>query len=305
MKYVTVVTPTYNRANCLPNVYRCLLNQTFKEFEWLIIDDGSTDETEKIVSKMILENKIPIVYKKKKNGGKHTALNYCYQFVETDYLVILDSDDELLPNALQDFHDTWEQIEDKDRYWCISARCIDSQTNKFVGNPYCNNINALSGYKKRRAIARAYGEKCTFRKTNVLAANPFPIFETTKFVSEDMIWSKIHKQYDQYCINNVVRIYHTEMSDGLSKGNMHSTQRHYTYYYLSRYIVNEDFSRVLYQPSAFWYVLHLSRCAMEIKLPYNKVMVDVNGVWKKILVTLGYPFSWVWVHCIKKLVQRG
>lgn len=302
MRYLTVVTPTYNRADRLDRVYRSLLKQAFRDFEWLIVDDGSTDNTKEVVDAMIAEGKLPIRYAYKENGGKHTALNYSYQFVTTDYLIIMDSDDEFADGALQRFHDIWEAVEDKERYWCISARSMDSQTGKMIGKPFCEGINALIGFKKKREIAKATGEKCTFRKTKVLADNPFPVFETTKFVSEDMIWSKLHKQYDQYCVNDIVRIYHTEGTDGLSKGNMHSKQKHFTYYYLSRYIVNEDLSRVLYSPGSATYLLHLSRCAMEAGIPLRQVMKDINRSYKKILVVLGYPISALWVYVVKKLV---
>lgn len=305
MSYITVVTPTYNRAKSLEQVYNSLINQTFKDFEWLIIDDGSSDNTTEVVQKFIEKNTLIIRYEKKENGGKHTALNYSYKFIKTEYMIILDSDDEFTPNALKDFHDIWESVENKDKYWCISARCVDSQTGKMIGKPFCDGINDLEGYKKKKEITKAVGEKCTFRKTKIMAANPFPVFETTKFVSEDMIWSKIHKEYDQYCVNNIVRIYHTEGNDGLSKGKMHSNQKYYTYYYLSRYIVNDDFQRIKYDKSALMYILHLSRCAMEIKIPYRQVMKEINSNLKKIIVTLGYPIPWLWVHILKKIVRKG
>lgn len=303
MSYVTVVTPTYNRASNLPQAYHCLINQTFKDFEWLIIDDGSTDHTEDVVNGFIHDGKLTIRYYKKENGGKHTALNFSYQYVNTDYLVILDSDDEFTNTALEVFHDTWESIDHKDRYWCISARCVDSQNGRMIGKPYCQGINDLVGLAKKKEIAKAVGEKCTFRKTKVLAENPFPEYPTTKFVSEDMIWSKIHKMFDQYCINDIVRIYHTERNDGLSKGNMHSNQKYFTYYYLSRYIVNEDFQRIRYDKTAWQYILHLSRCAMEAGIPYNEVMGDTDRWYMKILITLGYPISWLWVKVFKKIAR--
>ena len=73
---VSVVTPTYNRGNLLYKLYYSLINQTCEKFEWIIIDDGSTDNTEQIVKKFIFSKKIKIYYLKKENGGKHTAINY-------------------------------------------------------------------------------------------------------------------------------------------------------------------------------------------------------------------------------------
>lgn len=99
---ITVFTPTYNRAHLLHRVRQSLLQQNFVDFEWLIVDDGSTDETEQLVQSWITQNPIiPIRYIKKTNGGKHTAINTGVQAAAGELFVILDSDDQLLPDALK------------------------------------------------------------------------------------------------------------------------------------------------------------------------------------------------------------
>ena len=101
MKTLTVFTPTYNRAYLLPKLYRSLCDQTNKDFIWLIIDDGSIDNTEEIISQWIFEDKIDIKYHYKDNGGMHTGHNLAYKVIETELNVCIDSDDFMPDNAVE------------------------------------------------------------------------------------------------------------------------------------------------------------------------------------------------------------
>lgn len=96
---ITVVTPSYNRFHTLPALYNSLQAQTSKCFEWLIVDDGSTDDTEALVETFIPDN-YKLRYIKKENGGKHTALNVAFLNVYTPLTFIVDSDDVLTPDAI-------------------------------------------------------------------------------------------------------------------------------------------------------------------------------------------------------------
>lgn len=82
MSNITVLTPAYNRGKLLEKLYESLCAQDCKDFEWLIVDDGSTDDTSERVEQMKQTADFPISYHKKENGGKHTALNYAYQFIK-------------------------------------------------------------------------------------------------------------------------------------------------------------------------------------------------------------------------------
>lgn len=101
MKSITIFTPTFNRYNYLINLYSSLTNQTSNDFVWLIIDDGSTDNTCDIVNSFINEKKIEIKYYYKNNGGKYTAMNYVRNLCETPYICCIDSDDVLEPFSIE------------------------------------------------------------------------------------------------------------------------------------------------------------------------------------------------------------
>ena len=98
---ITIFTPTYNRDYIIINLYKSLLIQTLKDFEWLIIDDGSTDNTELLVSSFIKDNKINIRYIKQQNGGKHRAINKALEEAKGELFFIVDSDDQLVDNAIE------------------------------------------------------------------------------------------------------------------------------------------------------------------------------------------------------------
>jgi len=100
-KMITVFTPTYNRAEALNKCYESLCGQTSKDFVWMVVDDGSVDNTKEVVQAWIAENKICIVYIYKENGGKVSSINLSLEKCETELWVCLDSDDYLTPKAIE------------------------------------------------------------------------------------------------------------------------------------------------------------------------------------------------------------
>ena len=110
MPILTVFTPTFNRAYILHRCYESLLRQTNKNFIWLIIDDGSTDNTKKLVTEwMNKENGFEIRYEYKKNGGMHTAHNKAYELIDTELNVCIDSDDFMPDNAVELIVNFWDK----------------------------------------------------------------------------------------------------------------------------------------------------------------------------------------------------
>jgi glycosyltransferase involved in cell wall biosynthesis len=114
MMKLTIFTPTHNRATLLPRLYESLKKQTDKNFEWLIIDDGSNDDTPQVVSRFTAENAIEIRYYFQKNHGKHTAINNGVSKTENPAFFIVDSDDMLSENAVAVIREKFEKIKDND-----------------------------------------------------------------------------------------------------------------------------------------------------------------------------------------------
>ena len=113
MPSITVFTPAYNRAHLLPRLYQSLLAQKEHDFEWLIVDDGSTDDTEAVITSFIAEGQIKIRYHYKENGGKHTAVNLGVQKALGNLFFIIDSDDCLTQNAIETLDLQWTNIENR------------------------------------------------------------------------------------------------------------------------------------------------------------------------------------------------
>lgn len=104
---LTIFTPTFNRAHTLPRLYESLLNQTDYNFEWLIVDDGSSDDTSNLIE-TFKDEKFPIRYIYQNNGGKHIASNVGLKAAKGDIFVVLDSDDWFYPNAVQVFNEKFK-----------------------------------------------------------------------------------------------------------------------------------------------------------------------------------------------------
>ena len=147
MPRLTVFTPTYNRAHTLPRTYASLSRQDCKDFVWLIIDDGSTDDTRALVEAwQTQEHSFEIRYLYKENGGMHTAHNVAYEVIDTELNVCIDSDDCLAPGAVRKILAKWDSVQ-KDKYAGIIGLDADLQGNLIgTGFPAGMIETTLSGY---------------------------------------------------------------------------------------------------------------------------------------------------------------
>ncbi|WP_195515200.1 glycosyltransferase family 2 protein [Paraclostridium bifermentans] len=186
---ITVFTPTYNRASLLPKLYESLKKQNFKCFEWLIVDDGSSDNTEEVINNFIKENLINIKYIKKKNGGKHTALNVGIDNAKGELFWIVDSDDYIVNGSLQYLWNKWDEIENKSEFAGLSS--LRGYSNgKIIGSKSNNeyiDTDALSYRYKYKIL----GDKAEVYRTDILRKFKFPEFKGEKYVTEAVVWNRI------------------------------------------------------------------------------------------------------------------
>lgn len=140
MTTLTVFTPTYNRAHTLPRTYQSLCRQTSRDFQWLVIDDGSTDGTEALVLSWIAEAKIPIRYIKKPNGGLYTGYNTAFANIDTELNVCVDSDDFMPDNAVQLIVDKWRSLPDRDSLAGIIGLDFNLRTGKPIGGYFPDGL---------------------------------------------------------------------------------------------------------------------------------------------------------------------
>lgn len=210
----TVFTPSYNRAHTLRRVYTSLLNQTYKNFEWLIIDDGSNDNTEELVNEWIKEEKIQIRYFYQENMHKFYSILKGAKLAHGEFFLTLDSDDELVTKALQILIDTWDTIpiDKKDSYSAVTGLCKNQHGinvgDKYPTDPFDSNSIESS------LIHKIKGEKFGFQKTEIINSLNFTDnYFKNGLIPEGVIWMNIALQsYKTRYINKVLRVYYQDES---------------------------------------------------------------------------------------------
>ncbi len=211
---ITIVTPVYNRSNLLGRLYESLIKQTDLDFDWLIVDDGSTDNVRNVVEHFIKDNILNIKYIFQKNQGKYVAHNTGVRNCETELFVCVDSDDWLLPEAICETKKAWERIKN-DVKICgiVSPKKIDG-VGGLMKNPPCKS--SLMGLYNSGCLT---GETMLVYKTDILKKFLFPEIVGEKFMSESVIYNQIDKEYVMYVQN--VFLYEAEyQNNGLTRNIM-------------------------------------------------------------------------------------
>lgn len=211
---VTVFTPTYNRAYIIHNLYESLKRQSCKDFEWLVVDDGSSDDTEALFSKWQKEEYgFPIRYYKQPNGGKHRAINRGLDLAQGELFFTVDSDDYLTDDAVGKVID-WEQSLPGERKYCGVAgnlgTALDKTSNSLFREAYFDG-SALDRYRN------IDGERAMVFYTDVHRKYKYPEFSGENFMTEAVAWNRMAN--DGYWIrfyNDIIWIYEYK-EDGLTK----------------------------------------------------------------------------------------
>jgi len=211
-KMITVFTPTYNRASLLYRIYNCLCHQTFQEFEWVIIDDGSTDDTEQAV-RILIDRKCanyPIRYYKKPNGGKHTAINRAVEIAQGELFLILDSDDTLPYNSLHIINDHYQPIK---MISDLGGVCglMAHHNGERIGSGFSEDDMEVDEISLRYQH-HVTGDLAEVFKTSVLREHPFPEIPDERFCPEQLVWFRIAQKYKLRCFNQI--IYYRDYLEG-------------------------------------------------------------------------------------------
>lgn len=189
----TIFTLTYNRAYLLMRLYNSLREQKCKNFEWLIVDDGSTDNTEEVIKSFQekSDNGFDIVYIKTKNGGKHRAINKGLDYAQGEVFAIVDSDDFLTADAVEKINIYFEEISNKNVKKKMAGIAMQKGYNndRAVGNTFKGQkIDAKTTERRKYHIE---GDKFEIFYTEVLKNNMFPEIENEKFMTEAIVWTRI------------------------------------------------------------------------------------------------------------------
>jgi len=258
----TVFTPTYNRAKTLGRVYASLSAQTFRDFEWLVIDDGSTDGTELLIHTWEKEARFPIRYIWQSNQGKHTAFNRAVQEARGALFLPFDSDDACVPNTLERFYYHWQNIPRAERSRLSAVTVLSKdQEGRLIGRAFPRQIIDSDPIEIRYKY-KMKGEKWGFHRTEVLKEFPFPARADLSFVPEGIIWSKIARKFKTRFVNEILRVYYqdfTGTTNQLSRTKPASKDAQGMVFWHQTKL-NEEIGWFLYSPWTFFLsAVHYSR----------------------------------------------
>jgi glycosyltransferase involved in cell wall biosynthesis len=216
----TVFTGTHNRAATLHRPYDSLRAQTFRDFEWLIIDNESTDETPELVRRWQAEADFPIRYEWQTNIGHHGSVNRAVVEARGRFFTILDSDDAAVPDALERFLAAWESIpaSERERFVGVTALCRDERGHplggRFPFDPTDSNSTEMR-YRYKRL-----GERWGFQRTDVMREFGYPTIPGyTGMFSGQLLWGAIGRRYTTRYINEYLGVVTQDQPDTLTKGS--------------------------------------------------------------------------------------
>ena len=239
---LSIFTPSYNRAESLPRLYRSLLAQSSYDFEWLIIDDGSTDHTADVVMGFTGEGHFPIRYLRKENGGKHTAHNLALQEARGEWFLCVDSDDVLAPTAVADLLDAVQP----------DINGIVSYKTDFFGNYLCSEFPHDLKTEKFYRLSMFHGCSGEYTLAFPIAFAkefPFPVFQGERFISESVIYDRMDQHGSMLLLPKVTTLCEYQ-ADGLS-GNINALMKKnpcgFCLYFLQRIDLQQAlFHRLVY-----------------------------------------------------------
>lgn len=211
---ITVLTPTFNRGGGLQSLWDSLQKQTVKEFEWLVVDDGSTDGTKNLITKLQEKSDFPIRYIYKSNGGKHTALNVGIQTIRSELTFIVDSDDCVTDDAVESILKIHKKYRSQNNI-CGYAFLRAFPDGKVNGKKFDVN-EKIGSYIDVRVNGNDTGaDKAEVFKTHCLKEFPFPEYPNEKFLGEDLVWVRMARKYEMVHINKAIYV-GNYLEDGLT-----------------------------------------------------------------------------------------
>lgn len=207
---VTIFTPTYDRAHTLHRVFDSLKMQTLRSFEWLVIDDGSTDDTARLMTDWACAADFPIRYIRQSHAGKHIAHNRALKEARGQFFACLDSDDALPEDSLERLVALWHSIplQERGKFYSVGGLCRDQQGGivgtRFPAEPYDADLREM-------IFAHAVrGEKWILALTDIMRRYPFPEISETDFIPEGLVWLDIAKDFKTRWTNCAVRTYYVD-----------------------------------------------------------------------------------------------
>lgn len=210
MNNITIFTPSYNREKTLPRLYESLINQTCNKFVWLVIDDGSNDQTISLIQQWIRENKINIVLKTQQNQGKHIAMKNAIKECNSPWFLCVDSDDYLESDAVGFMVSDMDEIERNNAIGAIYPRKMQNTK----GLEFPKGVNSIDIMDAKNLFN--ISETAILFKTDKLKKIEIPQFHDEKFLSEEILYIQL-AAYGKFIVKNRSFYVSEYRQDGLTK----------------------------------------------------------------------------------------
>lgn len=268
---ISVLTPTYNRANLLERLYKSLVkNLKYDiEIEWLIMNDGSTDETKNVIKKFIAENKIEIKYFEQENQGKMASINKLVEKATGDLIVDCDSDDYFTEDALKIIKEEYEKNKDeKDIYGLCFLKYDQNEEN--MGNNFKNKKTTMFDLYFKEGET---GEKAIVFFSSIRKQYKHELEHNERFVTEARMYHKLDEKYKMICINKPIMICEYQ-KEGYTQNILKQFKENtYGYYEYFKEILQKDMKGVTFNKRLYaikHYILFSYLTKQRIKLNYIK-----------------------------------
>ncbi|QEN06993.1 glycosyltransferase family 2 protein [Oceanispirochaeta crateris] len=294
MTEITVFTASYNYGHLLHRVYEGLCSQTLQNFEWLIVDDCSNDDTQKIVSSWI-QNNPPFnirYYKQKENRGKMAAMNKGVQMATFPLFLLIDADDCLLPKALESFTKRWESLdtEVQETLAALVALCND-QNGELVGTPFPHDP-LICDYYEMKFKYHITGDKCEMFRTQAL--KEYPYYEIDRHVIHSATYFDMSEKYKFYCFNDILRTYYRQ-EEGRTTLSVRTKKLRFIkgrqFYAEAR--INKYFDRI---PSIkfkiFTYISYI-RYSSHLGMSFSESLGHIHKIRRKLICSLIAPVGFL------------
>jgi glycosyltransferase involved in cell wall biosynthesis len=289
----TVFTPVYNRRNTLHRVWESLCEQICRDFEWIVVDDGSTDGVGELIKQYQSQATFPMTVIKQTNQGKHIAWNKAVTIAKGELFVPADSDDSFIPTALERFAVLWDSIPAMERvnYSGINCLCQDPDTADIIGNCFpqnlmvTNNLELFFRYK-------VTGEKWGCIRIDLLRKLPFPEIPGTNYPAT-YLWYSLARNYHVFCVNEVLRYYYQDQPNHISAGKAGGTgrpatiRRHFFCWHLN---TNWDYIGLL-PLGRIKALAGAARASMEMPGGVRQSLLELQGAFRRFLFLLMLPVA--------------
>ncbi len=278
----SIFTSTYNRADDLKKLYCDILNQTYKDFEWVVINDGSTDNTDEVMQSILLEQKIEIQYYKQPNGGKHSAWRKATELFNGQYITTFDDDDPIKPNALEIMNKYWSELElspDYDQFWEIRTRCelpngelVGKQISSSYFDSDCNEMTYKYGIRSEMNSCA----KIEVLKAEAKVPDKFFLDDLVSNFAECIRWSRAARRYHTRYVPDITRTYMPNPSGYIKLKNRRIVANNLV---TCIYVLNEQRDLILKYDikSYFTYILAIAYYASILNIsPSKKISHNID-----------------------------